>query len=60
MDEATIIEAITVWVPQVITVASIITALTPTPKDDNILRMVRNIIAAVALNVGKAKQSDPE
>jgi|TARA_R110002050_G_scaffold216221_1_gene352317 hypothetical protein len=39
----------------VVTVASAIAALTPTPKDDNIVGKVYGVIDWLALNVGKAK-----
>jgi hypothetical protein len=35
--------------------ASAITALTPTPKDDTIVRRIYKIIETIALVVGKAK-----
>jgi len=40
----------------VISVASAIAALTPTPKDDLWIGKVYKIIDILALNVGKAKQ----
>lgn len=58
MDVDKIIEIITVWVPQVVTVASIITAVTPTKKDDQLLSGIVRIINVLALNVGKAKPSE--
>lgn len=58
MDVDKIIEIITVWVPQVVTVASIITAVTPTKKDDQFLSAIVRIINVLALNVGKAKPSE--
>ncbi len=36
--------------------ASVICALTPTPKDDKILGKVYKVIETIALVVGKAKQ----
>lgn len=36
--------------------ASVITALTPTPHDDNFLRKVYKVIEVLALVVGKTKQ----
>jgi hypothetical protein len=39
----------------VISAASAITALTPTPKDDNFLKKVKEFLNVVALNVGGAK-----
>jgi len=36
--------------------ASILCALTPTPKDDAFLRKVYKVLEFIALNIGKAKQ----
>ena len=36
--------------------ASVITAMTPTPKDDKVLGKIYKIIEMIALVVGKAKQ----
>ena len=38
-----------------IAVASAVAALTPTPKDDGIIKKITRIIDLLALNVGKAK-----
>ena len=38
-----------------VTAASAITALTPTPKDDGWVKKVYTVIEWLALNVGKAK-----
>ena len=46
-----IIQAITA----VIAAASAIAALTPTPKDEGIIRKISRFIDLLALNVGKAK-----
>jgi hypothetical protein len=40
----------------VISVASIIAALTPTPKDDVWMAKVYRFIDILAINIGKAKQ----
>lgn len=40
----------------VIAVASAIAALTPTPKDDSVIKWVRSMIDGLALNVGHAKK----
>jgi len=42
-------------IPQIIAIASMVCALTPTPKDDAILGKVYKILELLALNVGKAK-----
>lgn len=39
----------------VIAAASVITALTPTPKDDSFLRIVRNVLNFLAANFYNAK-----
>ncbi len=36
--------------------ASIICALTPTRKDDNILGVIYKVLEILALNIGRAKQ----
>ncbi len=43
----------------VVSVASLITALTPTPRDDEMVGRIYRIIEAVALNVGHAKDTPP-
>ncbi len=48
-------EAILQVVTAVIAAASAIAALTPTPKDDGLLKKLASIIDLLALNVGKAK-----
>ncbi|MBP5534849.1 MAG: hypothetical protein J6Y03_05030 [Alphaproteobacteria bacterium] len=42
-------------VTSVVTAASAICALTPTPKDDNFIAKVRSFLNVLALNVGKVK-----
>ena len=42
--------------PMVVTVCSIIAAVTPTPKDDAWLAKLYRFIDIMAINVGKAKQ----
>lgn len=39
----------------VVTAASLIAALTPTPKDDGVVKWAYKILDLLALNVGKAK-----
>lgn len=40
----------------IVTVASAVAALTPTPKDDTIVGKVYKVVDWLALNVGKAKE----
>jgi hypothetical protein len=40
----------------VVCAASIICALTPTPKDDAMISKLYKIVELLALNIGKAKQ----
>jgi hypothetical protein len=42
-----------------VTAASAITAVTPTPKDDKVMNGILNLLNVVALNVGHAKRADP-
>lgn len=44
----------------VVAAAAAIAALTPTPKDDGVIRVIRKIIDTLALNVGKAKNRDDQ
>ena len=41
----------------IISVASAIAALTPSPKDDGIIAKIRKVVDLLALNVGNAKKS---
>lgn len=43
------------WITALVTVASVITAVTPTPKDDAVLSKFYKVIEAAGLVVGKAK-----
>lgn len=42
----------------VVAAAAAIAALTPTPKDDGVVKVIRKIVNALALNVGQAKNKD--
>ncbi len=44
------------WITIIVTVASLIAASTPTPKDDVWIGKLYKIIDLLALNIGKAKQ----
>tara|TARA_R110002020_G_scaffold119902_3_gene273344 strand:- start:341 stop:499 length:159 start_codon:yes stop_codon:yes gene_type:complete len=51
-------EAIVAWVTGMISAASLIAALTPTPRDDNLLKRLVQFINMLALNFGNAKNAD--
>ena len=42
-------------VTAVIALASVIAAVTPTPKDDDLIKKLYKILDLLAINVGKAK-----
>ena len=42
-------------IPDIVMACSIICAMTPTPKDDELLSKAYKILEALALNIGKAK-----
>lgn len=46
-------------IPIVISIASVIVALTPTPKDDKIWAKVYTYLEVLALAIGKAKDKNP-
>lgn len=50
------IDELLVAVSAVVTAASAICALTPTPKDDAVLTKIRSFLDILALNIGKAKK----
>ena len=52
MDIVTIINTVTT----IVTIASIIAASTPTPKDDEWIAKLYKFIDLLAINIGKAKQ----
>jgi len=47
------------WITIVVTVASLIAASTPTPKDDVWIGKLYKFIDLLALNIGKAKEKAP-
>ena len=53
-----LINAIT-WITIIVTVASLIAASTPTPKDDVWIGKIYKLVDLLALNIGKAKQQTP-
>ena len=44
------------WVTTIVTVASLIAASTPTPKDDAWIGKLYKFVDLLALNIGRAKQ----
>ena len=47
------------WITIVVTVASLIAASTPTPKDDVWIGKLYKFIDLLAVNIGKAKEQAP-
>ena len=48
-------EQIGIILTSVVAIASAVAAMTPTPKDDGIVKKLYKIVDLLALNVGKAK-----
>lgn len=46
-------------ITNVVAVAAAIAAITPTPKDDGVLLVVRKLLDLLAFNVGNAKNARP-
>ena len=55
----TLISLVT-WATTIVTVASLIAASTPTPKDDVWISKLYKFIELLALNIGKAKMQAPK
>ncbi|MDX5361865.1 MAG: hypothetical protein LPL00_10375 [Alphaproteobacteria bacterium] len=54
----TVVEAVPAWLTAIlglVAAASAITALTPTPRDDEIAGKLYRIVEVLALNIGRAK-----
>ncbi len=47
------------WITLIVTISSIIAAVTPTPKDDVWIGKLYKLIDLAALNIGKAKDKAP-
>jgi len=47
---------IIMWITTIVTVASIVAASTPTPKDDAWIGKLYKFVDLLALNIGKAKE----
>ena len=56
MDVLKVLSDLAAIAPMVVTVCSIIAAVTPTPKDDVWLAKLYRFIDIMAINVGNAKQ----
>lgn len=56
MDILKILSDLAAIAPMIVTVCSIIAAVTPTPKDDVWISKLYKFIDVLALNIGKAKQ----
>ena len=48
------------WATTIVTVASLIAASTPTPKDDEWIGKLYKFIDLLAMNIGKAKMQPPK
>lgn len=55
MDILKVLSDLAAIAPMVVTVCSIIAAITPTPKDDQWISKLYRFIDIMALNIGKAK-----
>lgn len=51
------IDNLLIILSSVITTASALTALTPSPKDDTVILKVKQILDVLALNIGNAKRA---
>lgn len=51
-------EAILQVLAYLVLAAGVVTSMTKTPKDDNVVRKIRKILDVLALNVGGAKNKD--
>jgi hypothetical protein len=60
MIDDVLIDQIISWITLVVTVASMVAATTPTPKDDSLIGIVYKFIDLLAINVGKAKDKGNE
>lgn len=56
MEEVNYFGLIVKYLTAIISCASILCAVTPTPKDNAILNMVYKFVEMLALNIGKAKE----
>ena len=62
LDQATVtvvIERAVTFATALVTVASVVAAMTPTPRDDTVLGQLYKVLEILALNVGRAKDAPP-
>ncbi len=52
------IQDILIAISSIVTAASAVCALTPTPKDDAFFQKIRSVLDVLALNVGQARKND--
>ena len=48
-------EQVGIIITSIVAIASAVSAMTPTPKDDGIVKKLYKVLDLLALNVGKAK-----
>jgi|TARA_B100002019_G_scaffold259443_1_gene244844 hypothetical protein len=46
------------WLTAAVTLASVVSAMTPTPKDDAIVAKAKKALDLLAVNIGHAKNKD--
>jgi len=46
------------WLTAAVTLASVVNAMTPTPKDDAIVAKAKKFLDLLAVNIGHAKNKD--
>ena len=46
------------WLTATVTLASVVSAMTPTPKDDAIVAKAKKFLDLLAINIGHAKNKD--
>ena len=62
LDQATVtvvIERAVTSAPALVTLASVVAAMTPTPRDDTFVGKLYKVVELLAVNVGRAKETPP-
>ena len=62
LDQATVtvvIERAVTFATALVTVASVVAAMTPTPRDDTFVGKLYKVVELLAVNVGRAKETPP-